>query len=553
VHRALWMLLGFQLRGWARYLARSLRTVKGAILAVVGILVLGSWLLAVVVSSLGMGGSASAGMDPDMVRRYGPVMLLVYCALNVFNASTERGIYFTPGEVNFLFPGPFGRRQLLAYKVASTLIVSTLTALMMALIIRIRGSWFPAAYLGMVLILAFMQLFTMALALVVSTLGASLYSRARRALLVAALVIVAGVGYQALDAFGGSDPSALLGRALDSPAWQVVSAPLRWLFEVLLARQLWPDLLEYTALGLLVDGGLLCVLFALDAHYLESSAATSARVYARLQRLRGKTTSEGEKVTGRTARLRVPFLPWWGGIGPTLWRQLTTAVRGSGRLAFLILIIGLVLGAPMLANLRGEAGPSVPGEAVGMMVLGMVLWLTILFTPLMPFDFRGDVDRIALLKTLPLPAWKLAVGQLLTPVLVMSTLHTLTFVGVATAFPATRKWLPVCLAYTLPFNFLLFALENLLFLLFPFRLMQSSPGDFQALGRNVLFLFAKGMVLVMVGMLAGIVGLIAYLISGSVIVGVLVPWPAVALIAAALIPLVALAFKRFDVSRDTPP
>jgi hypothetical protein len=138
-------------------------------------------------------------------------------------------------------------------------------------------------------------------------------------------------------------------------------------------------------------------------------------------------------------------------------------------------------------------------------------------------------------------------------VLVMSALHTLTFVGVATAFPATRKWLPVCLAYTLPFNFLLFALENLLFLLFPFRLMQSSPGDFQALGRNVLFLFAKGMVLVMVGMLAGIVGLIAYLISGSVIVGVLVPWPAVALIAAALIPLVALAFKRFDVSRDTPP
>jgi hypothetical protein len=232
---------------------------------------------------------------------------------------------------------------------------------------------------------------------------------------------------------------------------------------------------------------------------------------------------------------------------------LTTAARSSGRLVFLVLILGIVFGAPILGNLRGEGNNALPGEAVGMVVLGTVLWFTVLFTPLMPFDFRGDVDRMALLKTLPVPAWRLAVGQLLAPVLVMSALHVLTFVGLAAAFPGTRGWVPVGLAYVLPFNFLLFALENLLFLLFPFRLLHNSPGDFQALGRNVLFLFAKGFALAVVGMLSAVLGVIAYLISGSVLVGVLVPWPAVALAAAALVPLVALAFARFDVSRDTPP
>src|SRR5207237_918274 len=40
VHPALWTLMGFQTRGWLRSLSRSLRTVKGALLALVGLTLL---------------------------------------------------------------------------------------------------------------------------------------------------------------------------------------------------------------------------------------------------------------------------------------------------------------------------------------------------------------------------------------------------------------------------------------------------------------------------------------------------------------------------------
>jgi hypothetical protein len=110
-----------------------------------------------------------------------------------------------------------------------------------------------------------------------------------------------------------------------------------------------------------------------------------------------------------------------------------------------------------------------------------------------------------------------------------------------------------CAAYVVPINFLLFALDNLLFLLFPTRLMAAMPGDFQALGRNVLFMVAKATGLVMVGLAAFLVGWLMYTVSGNNwVIGVSAAWPVVVVCAAALVPLVAWAFVLFDVGRDTP-
>ncbi len=44
---ALGLLIGLQLRGWLRYLVRSLRTVKGALLALVGAAVFVPWILTI--------------------------------------------------------------------------------------------------------------------------------------------------------------------------------------------------------------------------------------------------------------------------------------------------------------------------------------------------------------------------------------------------------------------------------------------------------------------------------------------------------------------------
>lgn len=546
MNAALWLLIALQVRGWLRYLRRSLGTVKGALLALVGLAVFVPWLLAVVLVP-----RPHAGVLGHDLSRTGPALLLLYCFVNVVFSTGERAIYFPPAEVNLLFPAPFGRRELLGYKIVSTLIVSLPTALFMSLLLRAYASWFLASFLGMLLIVLFMQLFSMTINLLAISVGARLYTRGRR--LVAALAILLAAAL--LLHVGGSprqwQPQELFHQLLDAPAWKIVSWPLRSFFDVAAAERLWPDLARSAALGALVNLFLVGVVFALDAHYLEAAASASAQIYARMQRLRRGGIGSGEGLRrGGAARMSLPMPPWMGGIGPIVWRQLTTAARGADRLLLLIVILGVALGAPMLAALRDEQ------ENLVFVLTLVALWLTIFLTTMLPFDFRGDIDRLALLKTLPLPAWRLAIGQLLAPVLLMTALQGIGLTVVAWTAPPSDWLLPAglaCAAYVPPINFLLFALDNLLFLLFPTRLIASTPGDFQSLGRNVLLMAAKFLVLLIVGLAAGLVGGMVYLVSGeSLLMAALAAWPVVALSAAALVPPIAWAFTIFDVGRDTP-
>jgi hypothetical protein len=540
VSAALWLLLGLQIKGWFRFLGRNLRTVKGALTALLGLGAFVLWVTSVVLTP------STRRLEAEQLLLYGPEVLLLYCLANVLGSSGERAVYFSPGEVQFLFPGPFGRREVLAYKILSNLSVNALAALMTAVIVQANARWFPAAYVGVLLAFLFMQLFGMAVNLVATTVGERLYSRGRK-LLFAALVLLA---LAALFRFGGPPsqwrPRDAFEAVARSEAWRTALLPLSWFFRAFLAAG--PrELAEYGLLGLLVNLALVGVVFALDAQYLESAASSSARIYARLQRRRGRSADGGDGPS-RKARLSVPTLPYWGGVGPIFWRQLTTAMRGLGRLVIVLLIIGVFVVGPMLS--RTTADEEVPLPWV---VGGMILWLTVFLTALAPFDFRGDVDRIAVLKTLPVPAWRLAVGQLLTPVLLFTLLQCGVLAALASGAPHHPEAVLACAAYTLPFNFLLFALENLLFLLFPTRLAAATPGDFQTMGRNVLFLLGKVLALGVVAGAAGIVGGLAGYITDSRWVGLIAAWPVVAVSGAALVPFVALAFQAFDVGRDTPP
>lgn len=540
-------MIGLQLRGWARFLGRNLRTVKGALLALVGLTFFGLWLASLILTP------RAGGADPEVVRRFGPAILLGYCLLNVVTSSSERAVYFTPAEVDFLFPAPFDRRTLLAYKVALSFLVGLPTTLFLTVVLQTHAAWFWGAFLGLLLAYLFLQLFTMAVNLLATAIGARLYTRGRRLILVGLLV---GIGILALRS--GPGTSDLLQRAERTIVWRIVAWPLSRFVETFLAQEVWPDLLVNAAMALGIDLLMLVVVFALDADFMEASASASARIYAQLQRVR-----RGEGVGPRSgkARFSLPTLPWLGGIGPIFWRQLTTAVRGLGRLLFLLLIFGTLMVGPSLTGGSGEGDLHVVGTAVGM-VVAMSLFLT----TLVPYDFRGDVDRLDVLKSLPVAPWRLAVGQLLTPVLLLTLVQWIVLGVVQGVMGRVAPLLLVFAAFALPFNFLLFGLENLLFLLFPMRLTAAAPGDFQAMGRNVLFLLAKTFSLALVGGMAALMGGLVYYLVGLVLpattgtgervqwsFALAAAWGTVALAAAGLVPLVARAFVAFDVARDTPP
>jgi hypothetical protein len=310
-------------------------------------------------------------------------------------------------------------------------------------------------------------------------------------------------------------------------------------------------------LALIVDLLLVGVIFQLDANYLEMAAASSARINARIQRIRAGNVWHADG-KGQKVRFSLPALPFLWGVGPILWRQLLTATRGMGRLLFLFLLFGSLILAPLLAAER-EIGNRMPL----LLVLGvMITWMTVMFTAVVPFDFRGDVDRMAVLKTLPLAPWAVTLGQVLAPTLVVSLMQWLLLAVILVITQWTgQAELPLsglptvltCAAVVLPFNFQLFALENLLFLLFPTRLVANNPGDFQAVGRSVLFLFFKMLCVILFVVTAGAVGLVLYFVSQNLFLTGAGIWIVLVTEAAITVPLTAHAFGRFDVGRDTPP
>ena len=64
-------------------------------------------------------------------------------------------------------------------------------------------------------------------------------------------------------------------------------------------------------------------------------------------------------------------------------------------------------------------------------------------TTLAPFDFRGDVDQMALLKTLPTPAWRLALGEVLAPVLIFTLIQWAALAAMAGFSDRPEPLLPV--------------------------------------------------------------------------------------------------------------
>lgn len=550
MNAALWLLLRLRFGAWLRRLGRGLRTPKGILLALLGGLVFVPWIISLVVSWF-IAPDIGPPTMADGIRHYGPIGLFAYALLVVLTATPDRAVVFSPAEVDFLFPGPFSRRQLLGYKIVAMLLQSAVGTLFLTLISRSYGRRVISAYVGLLLTTMFLQLLRMAVGLGIGTVGALAHSRMRKIVLGGVLAGV--VAFQFLAAPDGLDPSTLMDRLNNSPVVAVVLTPFRWFTEAITAQRLWPDLVRAVVFSGLVNTGLLALVFAFDAQYLEAAATASARLYTRLQRIRSGGAAAQWGTSGKT-RVRLPSFPWWGGAGPVAWRQLLAGLRGLRGVVIFLCVIGALVLWQLSGVFTGEQTDAAgdPGKVFGTLASLVVLSL-LLLPSLLTFDFRGDLDRMDVLKSLPVPAAGLVVGQLLTPVVLASALLVAALAILGHWLPIPLQWLGITAAFALPANFLLFAVENLLFLLFPARFVPGNPADFQILGRRILVFWAKFLILGAAIGLAVLPALLTLLLwSGHWPAALATAWLVLAAEGVGFVPLLVLAFRRFDVARDTP-
>jgi hypothetical protein len=536
--RALWLLHRLRLRAALRRIVRGLKTPKGALASAFGLIMLAMFVLPNLLLATQVGRS-----DPQVVRTVAPVMMLGFSILTLLGTSAEKAVNFTLPEVEFLFPGPFTRRELLLYKVSASAAAALLTSLIFSVIFVRWTTWWFAGWAGLWLVMMFTQLLGMSLALVAQWIGETTYTRARRIVLAAAVILAGVTAAQMLPAGQGIAWHNFSEQLRASPVGTALVTPFEPFGRTIAAETLvdfaiWGS----AALGIVVV--LLVVVLRLDANYLEAAAVASQKRYELMQRAKsGQMPVMGAR---HTSRWRLPLPGWIGGAGPIAWRQAMQLMRSSPRLLLILVIVSLSAGPAFFT--MGPQRTDLAGP-----IVGIVAWMSFFVVAVVPSGFRADLDYMDWFKMLPVHPLAIVIGELAPAVMFITVLQLLVIGGLGLFVPASPEILLAGACFTIPVNTLFLTAENMLFLYFPSRTVVASPGDLQFMGRQMLMVMLRMLLVGFAALIAVAPALLAWLIgvqAWAVLAAIV--WVMLLAEGIALNFGTWLAFRCFDPSVDMP-
>ncbi len=533
-------LLLLRLRGAVRQRIQELKTLRGLLFLLVTIAV-----IVLLMKQSALSANPLASIFPrDLEQLWGqitqfmPIGLLAAFLLTLF-LSPSPGLYFSPSEINLLFSGPFTRRALLLYKLCSYAFGILLSSLLIMLLVPASTYTPLAIFLGAFLTLMFIQLLTVATGLLSQLLRRYFCVRVRSSYVIITLIslIAATYLYYADFSRGLVDKLAQFQASMGGA---LILAPFDVFAHIFQEQLIFPDLLAWATLGLAINVGLISLVILMDHYSGEASTVASLKLYKHWDRARHSGLPWGAQPLIVRSLKQPPVL---SGIGPVAWRQMLTAFRSSGK-ALLTFLVMAILAGPLLVIASADISK--------WSLMGGVFFAGAFVLPrTLVFDFRSDLDTMENLKALPLPPWKISIGQLATPVLLTSLIELVLVASVAILLDSQSHGFLIGISpFLIPFNMLLYGLENLFFLLFPAPLVPVGRADFDFIGRTMVGFALTATILLGSCFLAVGAGQIAMNAIG-------LPWPAfvvvawfsLTLIAFMTLPLLSWAFNRFDISR----
>ena len=520
--------------------------------------------------------------------------LFVLAALAWLVPHERAALVFSEAEIAFLFPAPVRRQTLIHYKLVRSQIAVLFTVGFLTLLTRwsggVGGALMRAAGLWLLLTTINLHLLGSSFARTM-LLDRGITSWQRRTALAGLLgVLVVGAylwvhGGNALNAARGDLPTTdgqtlqsygdylrYIGELSRSPAAVYLLAPFRWVVRPFLASG------DPHVFGLAVGPAL----GVLAAHYLwvtqsdvafeEASLEASRRQVARVAAARA-----GRGLNARPhKRRRAPFR-----LAPTgppavaiLWKNLLSAGQlFSARFAVTLLGWSAFVGFTFRGGGHGEA---VWPQLVGTMSLVLAVWSVVLGPQVVRQDFRQDLAVADLLKVYPLRGWQLALGELLTPALVLTLLQWVLIVLAASLWktevsedgsPLWQSHLSLAAAamiLTLPLNVVSLVVPNAAALLLPAWFANpATPGaarGVEVVGQRFIFLLGQFVVLLLAALPVALTLFLVYILAAEPLLGT--PWALpVAALAAALVCAAEAAggllllghwFENYDMSAEKP-
>jgi hypothetical protein len=534
MHPALLKLIRLQLKGWLRrqFTGGSVRRI---IFSVLSIVLLAAWLAGTLI-----GASARPPRGADAIMATLPFYLTLLGLLPILLGNDDRAIAFSPAEIGFLFPGPFGRRELVLFKMLKMAAGSLAGAVFFSIMLHRYAGGFAYCVAGSALALIFINFSTTVVALIRDMIEERAYALARK--LGTLLLVVAVVAVVWLVRQSDKPTTQQMRDLADSTPVRIALAPAR-VFAHVFAAGTPGEFAGWVAACLAMIAGALLLVLTLDKGYMEAALAASQRRQTRITRMvRGVGTAADKPV--RSMQLR-----GLGVLGPAqaiVRRHLITALRGS-RAWMLAVVFALGYGY-LISRIMGDKpdSPVLAGMMPALVILLMMLPQTL------RFDFRNDLDHLEYLKALPLRARTVALAEIAVPTVILSLLGWAIAGGVA-AFVGLPPSILLMVAMAVPpLAVWMIGLENFVFLMVPTRQFAHGQAGMVFGGRRMLLMLARLGLIVVGGGPVGAVSLGVWSATHSMPATYLAGWAALSLIAAAIVLAVAWAYARFDVSTDMP-
>ena len=364
--------------------------------------------------------------------------------------STTPGLRFTEAEIAFLFPAPISRRALINCKLLSSQFSILFTSLFFTLISNrwtfLGGNALTHAF-GWWFVLSTLNLHFTGAALTLSRLVESGVSPLRRRLTVlGGLAVVVGLtvawvwrDLRAPDVedFAGVAPftSYLLGL-LDHGVLGALLVPFKFVVGPFLAPDARTFLLSL-APALLVMVAHYSWVLRMETSFEEASLAAAEKRSARLASVR-----EGKSVfaSARTQARPGPFYLSSSGRPELafLWKNLLSTAT------YFNLRVLATAAAIILVGSKWFLSGTTPDIRAARVVVGMIsltagAYVLLLGPHLARQDLRGDMPHADILKTYPLRGWELLLGQILTPVAILTGLTWLCLLGAALTLQPTGR------------------------------------------------------------------------------------------------------------------
>jgi len=507
----------------------------------------------------------------------GALVLAIFTLMAWIIPNERAALTFTEAEIAFLFPAPVSRRGLIHFKLLRSQAAILFTTIFLTLFSRRFGGgnvWIHAATWW--LVLSILNLHTLGASFTRTILmdrGITNWGR-RVAIFIAVAVLIAAVILWARETLPPANLQDLDNLSqIETYARQVLSsgplpyllAPFRWAVQPYFA----PDaraffIFVWPAVALLVVHYIWVV--KSDVAFEEASLEVSRKSAERIAAVR----SGNWRGVKKHKAVRSPFPLASTGFPPIalLWKNLISA--GQAFTARVWLWVMCIAVGAVIAMKQYSGGGSPVYMSVALFA-GMFLGWSLLFgSQLVRHDFRQDLLMADALKLLPLPAWQVALGELLAPAVILTGVQwclLILFAGFLpkeanNLGPAQILEISLAAAINVPFfNLISLLIPNAAVLMFPawFQLGKSGPQGIEATGQRIIFLLGQLVVLIITLLPAGLAFLGVFLLA-ELFAGIAIAIPLAALASAIIlaceaalgIKFLGALFERFDLSAELP-